>query len=145
MPDRTHGTVIQLAQSDLTYPPPVELLATPDRDHASYPSTQGATDPLWWEPVWDVEPESAARLGATYLGSKDLELSARPFRDALGARAVEADGALRFTWPSGTVLVHHIDRPGITGLALHNGPSASIRIGGAAGSARASGLWATDG
>lgn len=130
-PDRTHGTVIQLAQTDLTYPSPTDLLATRERDHASYPSTQGAVDPLWWQSVWDTEPQSTSRLGSTSLGSADLALSRRLFEDVLGARVVEDDRGLQCAWPGGAVAVHRAHRPGIAGMTVHDGPSENIAIGGA--------------
>ena len=52
-PDRVHGTVVQLAQTDLVYPSPAELLATRDRPHAGGPSTAHASEPSWWLPVWE--------------------------------------------------------------------------------------------
>lgn len=132
VPERTHGTVLQLAQSELAYPAPAELLATRDRNPDMYPSSQGAGDPWWWEPLWDTGPESQARLGATRLGSTDLDASRRLFRGVLGARLTEEqDGTLRFAWPSGSVLVHRANRPGITGMTLEDGPPAGLRIGSA--------------
>lgn len=128
-PDALHATVIQLAQTDLPYPAPAELLATRVRDHRAFPSTQGATDPTWWTPVWDAEPESSARLGATHLGSSDLFTSRRLFEDVLAAEVEDVDGALRFRWKSGAVLVHPSSQPGITGMSLDGGPAGGVRIG----------------
>jgi AcrR family transcriptional regulator len=54
------------------------------------------------------------------------------FEGVLGAQLTDPDGHLRFDWPSGSVLVHHTHRPGIVGMALHDGPAQGFRIGGAA-------------
>jgi catechol 2,3-dioxygenase-like lactoylglutathione lyase family enzyme len=60
VPDDRHGVVVQLAQTDLAYPSPDELLATVQRDTAAFPSSSGAVEPHWWAPVWDTEPVGAA-------------------------------------------------------------------------------------
>ena len=85
-PDAVHGVVIQLAQSDASYPSPAELLTTTARDLDSYPSSAGATDKTWWTPVWEeATPEATAVAGATVLASSDLDLSRRLFAGVLGA------------------------------------------------------------
>lgn len=131
-PDRLHGTVIQLAQTDNAYPEPRELLASRDRDPATFPSMEGATEPLWWTRLWETTAPVATRsrrLGATQLGSTDLLASRRLFEDVLDGEVIEQDGALDLSWPSGSIRVHRADHPGVTGMTLHGGPEAGITIG----------------
>ncbi|MFD2093786.1 VOC family protein [Blastococcus deserti] len=130
-PDHRHGVVVQLAQSDLAYPSAQELLSTRDRDTARFPSTRGATDPLWWTPLWDEAPQLTARLGATHLGSTDLQFSRRLFGDVLGGRVVEGRGFLDISWPGGSLRVHASDRPGVMGASLRGGGADELRIGAA--------------
>ncbi|MBP6995793.1 MAG: VOC family protein [Phycicoccus sp.] len=129
VPEPAHRTVIQLAQTDRSYPTRSELLATQERDVATFPSTRGATDPLWWANLWDTECRGAARLGATLLGSSDLARSRELFVEALGAQVEGGDDALTFTWPSGSLEVRPAVRPGITGMRLADGPANAITIG----------------
>lgn len=129
-PDRVHGTVIQLAQSDLAYPSPAELLATTARTPADCPSSAGATDPDWWHPLWETEAGVPAPLGETFLRSTDLALSSRLFGAVLGADVAEQGDGARFSWPSGAVVVMPAaEAPGVTGMALVGGPAAGIKIG----------------
>ncbi len=130
-PDGRHGVVIQLAQSDLAYPSAQELLSTRDRDPARFPSTRGATDPLWWTPLWDEAPRMTATLGATHLGSTDLEFSRRLFGDLLEGHVTERRGALDISWPGGSLRVHPADRPGVTGVDLRGGAGDALSIGAA--------------
>ena len=75
VPDAAHGVVIQLAETDLVYPTPAELLASPLRDTHVFPSSYGASEPLWWAALWDTAPVGSATLGATRLASTDLDRS----------------------------------------------------------------------
>lgn len=128
-PDGVHGVVVQLAQTDADYPGPAELLASTDRDPALFPSSRGATDPLWWTPVWESPRGSTARLGATHLASTDPAYSRRLFTDALGGELDERADGLHFVWPSGTVRVHTSSRPGVTAMTLDGGPPNGIAVG----------------
>jgi len=128
-PDGIHGVVIQLAQSDTDYPGPAELLASTDRDPALFPSSRGATDPLWWTPVWESPVRSTARLGTTHLASTDPAYSRRLFGDALGGRLDERPDGLHFAWPNGSVRVHAASRPGVTAMTLDGGPPDGIALG----------------
>lgn len=128
-PDAKHGVVIQLAQSDRSYPPVDRLLSSPDRDVDSFPGSRGATEPLWWTPLWETAPGAVARLGTTHLGSTDLEFSRLVFGELLEARVTEDDSALDLSWPGGSVRVHAADRPGVTGMTLRGGPAGGITIG----------------
>jgi len=125
-PDGTHGVVVQLAQSDRAYPRPEDLLATRERDTATFPSTQGAADPLWWAPVWDTAPGATAVLGTTHLGSTDLGASRALFAGVLGGAVTEGERFLHFRWPSGSVRVHAADRAGVLGMDLQGGPDLHI-------------------
>jgi hypothetical protein len=131
VPDDKHGVVIQLAQSDFAYPTPAELLASTRRDTDDLPGSRGAVDRDWWAPVWDTEPAGDAILGATHLVSTDLAYTRDLFGGLLEAEGTEEQDGLRLTWPSGSVVVHRGDRPGILGMDVHPGPAAGLRIGGA--------------
>ena len=129
VPDAAHGVVIQLAQTDLVYPTPAELLAGPQRDTHMFPSSYGASEPLWWAALWDTEPVGSATLGATRLASTDLDRSRSLFGGLLGAAVSEDAGSLTLTWPSGSIRVHRADRPGVVGMDLVGGPPGGVRIG----------------
>jgi catechol 2,3-dioxygenase-like lactoylglutathione lyase family enzyme len=131
VPDGHHRVVLQLAQSDRTYPEPAELLTTHVRDAARFPSSPEGTDPTWWASLWQTAIGSSARLGTTHLGTADLAFSRRFFEDALGASTEEGPGYLEFSWPSGSVRVHASDRPGVAGMHLHDSVKGAIRIGSA--------------
>jgi catechol 2,3-dioxygenase-like lactoylglutathione lyase family enzyme len=131
VPDAYHHVVVQLAQSDRSYPGPAELLATQVRDAASLPSSPGGADPMWWASLWQTPSGSSARLGTTCLGSADLAFSRRLFEDVLRARTEEGPGYLEFSWPSGSVRVCASDRPGVTGMHVHDSDKGAIRIGSA--------------
>ena len=129
VPDAAHGVVIQLAQTDLVYPTPAELLASPLRDTHVFPSSYGASEPLWWAAVLDTAPVGSATLGATRLASTDLDRSRALFGGLLGASVTVGAGSLTLTWPSGSIQVHPADRPGVVGMDLVGGPSGGVRIG----------------
>jgi catechol 2,3-dioxygenase-like lactoylglutathione lyase family enzyme len=131
VPDGYHRVVVQLAQSDRTYPKPTQLLTTQVRDAATFPSSPGATDPTWWTSLWQTPIGPCTRLGTTCLGSADLTFSKRLFEDALKGSTEEGPEYLEFSWPSGSVRVHVSDRPGVTGMHLHDSVKAAIRIGSA--------------
>jgi hypothetical protein len=130
-PDDKHAVVIQLAQTDRSYPPIEQLLSSRARSVEDFPSSRGALDAVWWTRLWDTEPGPVAWLGTTHLGSTDLDFSRLVFEELLGARVTEGESALDFSWPGGTVRVHASDRPGITGMSLHGGPEGGIAIGAA--------------
>ncbi len=130
LPDARHGVVVQLAQTDRSYPGPAELLATRERDPARFPATQRGVDPLWWAELWDTPPGTTARLGATHLASTDVEFSRHLFAGILGGR-VRAGEGLEFSWPSGSVHVHAAERAGVVGMSLRGAPPGGLRIGSA--------------
>ena len=129
VPDAAHGVVIQLAETDLVYPTPAELLASPLRDTHVFPSSYGASEPLWWAALWDTAPGGSATLGATRLASTDLDRSRALFGGLLGANVTEDAGSLILTWPSGSIRVHRADRPGVVGMDLVGGPRDGVQIG----------------
>jgi catechol 2,3-dioxygenase-like lactoylglutathione lyase family enzyme len=129
VPDAAHGVVIQLAQTDLVYPTPSQLLAGQSRDTHMFPSSYGASEPLWWAALWDTEPVGEATLGATRLASTDLDRSRALFGGLLGATVSEDAGSLTLTWPGGSIRVHRADRPGVVGMDLVGGPPGGVRIG----------------
>jgi catechol 2,3-dioxygenase-like lactoylglutathione lyase family enzyme len=120
MPDAVHGTVIQLASSEHTYPSPTELLATRDRDIATMPAVLGATDQFWWESVWETEPDGEASwLGATHLVSNDLRLSRDLFEGVLGGRVDEQEDGFRVSWPSGAIQIRSGEPVGVERVERH--------------------------
>ncbi|WP_311922770.1 VOC family protein [Microbispora sp. H10836] len=128
-PDRRHGVVIQLAQSDRSYPPAGRLLSSRTRVVEDFPSSRGATEPLWWTGLWETAPGPVARLGTTHLASTDLEFSRLVFGELLEARVAGDDSELDLSWPGGSVRVHASDRAGVTGMSLRGGPAGGIAIG----------------
>jgi catechol 2,3-dioxygenase-like lactoylglutathione lyase family enzyme len=129
VPDAAHGVVVQLAQTDLVYPTPAELLTSPARDTHVFPSSYGASEPLWWTELWDTAPQGSATLGATRLASTDLDRSRSLFGGLLGAVVSEGAESLTASWPSGSIRVHRAERPGVVGMDLAGGPPGGVRIG----------------
>lgn len=129
MPDGVHRVVIQLAQSDRQLPTVESLLSTRFRDVASFPSNRGGTDPLWWQFVWEVEPEGSAALGATFLNTTDLARSRRLFEGVLGGTARESCEGVRFVWPRSSLVVRQASRPGVTHVRIHDTTTEEIAIG----------------
>ncbi|GAB4010351.1 VOC family protein [Nocardioides ultimimeridianus] len=128
-PERTHATVIQLAQTDRPAPPLAALLTTRERRPEDFPITAKALDLDWWTPVWDTESEASGALGATYVGTSDPDLSHRLFAEVLGATATAEGDAVRFTWPGGALIVDPTRAPGVHGMQLTGGPAGGIAIG----------------
>ena len=87
--------------------------------------------PAWWEAAWDVARGPAATLGATRLASTDLERTRSLFGGLLGADVIERGDALELRWPSGAIVAHRSDRPGVFGMDLARGPAGGLRIGSA--------------
>lgn len=129
VPDSLHRTVIQLAQSDQVYPEPRDLLATEVRDLSSFPSSKGATEPLWWTSIWATPAVGRTQLGATCVTSTDLAMSRRLFVDVLGAQEESSGGSLDLTWPNGSLRVQAGDAPGITAVNVIGGPIEGLSIG----------------
>lgn len=124
LPDAVHGTVIQLASSDRTYPSPAELRSTRARDMSAMPAVAGATDPFWWTSLWDIDPmEETGWLGATHLVSGDLPLSRELFGTVLGGDVVGEDTGFRTSWPSGELCVSSGENIGVTRLERHGAGS----------------------
>jgi hypothetical protein len=129
MPDDKHGVVIQLAQTDFDYPPPAELLDTNRRDVQVFPSSYGATEPLWWTSLWDTPRGEPVVLGATHLASTDLDYTRDLFGGLLGADVSRTADGFTLVWPGGSVQVHRGDRPGVQSVDLHGAGERSIWIG----------------
>lgn len=105
------------------------MLSTTERDIDSFPSSRGATNPMWWTPVWETAVGRIAEFDATHLGSTNLALSRRLFEGVLGAQTRAIADGFDFCWPSGMVCVHQRTTPGIIELELTNGPSVDLEIG----------------
>ncbi|TQS31104.1 hypothetical protein [Microbispora sp. KK1-11] len=59
------------------------------RDVEDFPSSRGATEPLWrarlWRArLWETAPGAVARLGATHIASTDLAFFRLVFGEPLG-------------------------------------------------------------
>lgn len=131
LPDTVHGVVIQLASSTRTYPTPRELLASTRRTPQTYPSSRGATDPLWWQDLWNTPPGPPAVAGATVLRSTDLTATRAFFEHVLQAATAETPDGLHLTWPSGTLLAVAAAAPGVHGVHVLGGPPRGIPLGSA--------------
>lgn len=129
MPDDVHGTVIQLASSDKSYPSPAELHASRERDMSAMPAVAGATDQSWWTSLWDTEPaDHNGWLGATHVVSGDLSLSRELFSSVLGGRLEEREDGFRVVWPSGAIQVRAGEPVGVERVERH-GVGADWAIG----------------
>jgi catechol 2,3-dioxygenase-like lactoylglutathione lyase family enzyme len=135
-PDGLHATVIQLAHSDRDYPTPRELLNVTERRPAAMPSVIGARDPNWWTGLWETEPQQQRALGATRLGSSNLDASRQLFEGVLCGDVQEVEGGLLFVWPSGRVHVQHSERPGVIGMNVLDEAATDIVLGSSRISAR---------
>lgn len=127
-PDSRHNIVIQLAQSDRTYPAPAELMTTRERDVESFPSARGATDLTWWEPVWTGDTGPAATLARIRLAATDPGFSEALFGDVLGGEAAVVPDGTEYHWPGGTLLVSPQESAGLQTVELADA-DAGLRIG----------------
>lgn len=118
MPDAVHGIVIQLAETDRTFPPASLLLSTQERDPSSGPGTRGATAPDWWTTIWDTEAGPRARLASVTLASTDLAASRRLFAGLLGGSVSDVGDEVRCAWAGGRICVRHADTPGVSDVTL---------------------------
>lgn len=122
MPDAVHGTVIQFARSDKSYPSRAQLLASRERDMAAMPSVAGSTDHFWWDALWDEEPDDeAAWLGPTHLVSGDLALSREFFNAVLGGEITDDEDGFSVGWPSGGIRVRGGEPVGVARVERHGG------------------------
>ncbi len=130
MPDARHRTVLQLAQTDRSFPSRRELLASQARDSSTLPSNRGATDPDWWTGLWDEPPGSTAVARDVHLRVTDLERSSTLFGGVLGGRAEPLPDGVRFRWPSGTLHLHPHERAGVVRVDIdQEDPGPGLRIG----------------
>lgn len=130
LPDANHAVVIQLAQSDRTYPGADKLLSTRDRAPETLPNVSGAVDPLWWTSLWETAPAAEnARLSTTHLASTDVQFSRNLFEGILNGVRTEGQNCVTFSWPSGSLRVHKAPRPGVTAMSLLGRPPSELRIG----------------
>lgn len=129
LPDPAHRVVIQLSASDRSYPAAAELLSSTLRNVESQPSVQGASEPLWWTPVWTTDALRNSGIGPTRLGSADLDASHVLFASLLGGSASYIDDTVTFTWPGGAVCIHPSDSPGVTGIAVNDPGVETMLIG----------------
>ncbi|MFE7173684.1 VOC family protein [Streptomyces sp. NPDC057616] len=129
LPDARLRVVVQLAQTDRSYPPTEELLTSRERDVTSLPSTGSATDSDWWTPVWSTPAGPAVVLGPTHLSTTDPEFSRNLFASVLEADVTGHDDELLFTWPSGALRVRTAEHAGITGVGLEDTSVEGLTIG----------------
>lgn len=130
MPDARHDVVLQLAQTDRTFPTARELLASRTRDAAALPSNRGATDPDWWTEVWD---EPAGPVGVArdiHLRVTDLARSSVLFGEILGGRPEPGVDGIRLRWPGGALQLHPHARAGVARVDIdQDDPWPGLRIG----------------
>jgi len=115
-PHPATGCVIQLAQTPHTYPTPAELLATNERDLASFASSQGALDNTWWLPIWEQTPGPSIRWDTIATRSSDQPALLTIYRDVLGASVTTEGDSTICAWPSGTITIDPAGKSGIHGL-----------------------------
>lgn len=119
MPDRFHGVVVQLADTDRSFPTPDELLATRERRADRFPSNRGASGGDWWTSVWDEPSGPAVTSRSTELVSTDLGASDRLFRDVLHGEVVARGSAgRRYAWARSELVVRGGDRAGVVALGV---------------------------
>lgn len=119
LPTPATGCVIQLAQSSRGYPSRAALRQTNERDVAHYPSSFGAVDQRWWEPLWDTPPGAEVPCTGVAMSSSQPDAVAAIFTEVLQAEDPgRGDVTRRFHWPNGSIDVRHADRSGITGVLL---------------------------
>ncbi|MBE3009499.1 VOC family protein [Microbispora sp. NEAU-D428] len=128
-PDRRHGVVIQLAQSDRSHPPVDRLLSSRTRDVGDFPAPGEPPSRCGGPDCGRPRQERSHGWTARIWRRRTLEFSRLVFGEPLGARVAEEDSALDLSWPGGSVRVHASDRPGVTGMSLRGGPADGIAIG----------------
>jgi len=124
-PHPATGCVVQLARSDRRYPPAAELVSTQQRDVESFPSSPEATDPRWWEGIWETSGvPDPAQLTRLHWHTTDPALLTALLRDVLDGVPDESD-ALR--WPSMTITPTAADRSGIGSVSvMRNGTRSDV-------------------
>ncbi len=115
-PHPATGCVIQLAQTPHSYPTPSELLATNERDLASFPSSQGALDNTWWLPIWDQPAGPSIRWDTIVTRSSDVPALLTIYRDVLGASVTTQGDSMICAWPAGTITIEPAEKSGIVGV-----------------------------
>ncbi|MEX1271091.1 MAG: VOC family protein [Acidimicrobiia bacterium] len=111
-PKDAHGTVIQIAQSDLPSPPMAEWLESLPEGITSFDG-----DGPWWDSESVSESETAATLHRVVIASPDVTAGRAFYQEVLGG---VADGN-SITWDGGEILLEategrpRVDRLEITG------------------------------
>ncbi|MGO4807780.1 hypothetical protein AB4089_21965 [Arthrobacter sp. 2MCAF15] len=127
MPDRVHGVVIQIADTDRPAPD-LSALISSDRTPVEFPFHHLGTQRGWWEP-YVHPPRRRARLVSTVLRTTDLDLSKRLFGTVLSAQTQdESATAAAFLWRRGQLKVEVDVNPGISHLVIENGPNDQFKI-----------------
>ncbi len=117
-PKDAHGTVIQIAQSDMPEPPMSQWLAT-------LPESLVIFDGLgaWWDEDSVRTSESHSTLERIVITTPDPEAGVAFYRDVLGG---SADGNT-ITWPGGEILLESAeDRPRVDRLEIDGHPMITI-------------------
>jgi catechol 2,3-dioxygenase-like lactoylglutathione lyase family enzyme len=127
-PHPATGCVIQLAQTPHGYPTPSELLATNERDLASFPSSQGALDNTWWLPIWDQQAGPSIQWDTIATRTNDLPALLTIYRDVLGASVTTEGASTICAWPSGTITIDPAEKSGIDGVRYHRKPGDSAQL-----------------
>ena len=111
-PKDAHGTVIQIAQSDMPEPPMAQWLETLPESLTIFDG-----DGAWWDQDSVGTADSAATLERIVIATPDPEAGVAFYRDVLGG---SVDGPT-ITWPGGEILLEpsagrpRVDRLEISG------------------------------
>ena len=115
-----HGTVIQIAQSDLAELPMAEWLDGLPETLVSFDGT-----PPWWDAASVLDGRSAATLQRVVIATPDTADGVAFYRDVLGGNVL----GTTITWDGGEILLEAAEgRPRVDRLEVAGHPS--IEIGG---------------
>jgi methylmalonyl-CoA/ethylmalonyl-CoA epimerase len=117
-PKDSHGTVIQIAQSDMPEPPMSQWLETLPESLVIFDG-----EGVWWDADSWLDAASAATLRRIVIATPDPEAGVDFYRDVLNGKA---DGHA-ITWPGGEVLLEPSEgRPRVDRLEIEDNPSTTI-------------------
>ncbi|UOQ59833.1 VOC family protein [Leucobacter rhizosphaerae] len=131
--DHGLGVVVQIADTNLEYPPMRDFISDVVEDPASIPHNRDGIDRHWWRSVRELPgPSSPAHLVRVELESEDVAGIARLFTGPLGGRVTSsADRMVEIAWGESVLRVHDGPESGVRVLGYRGGPSTGMAIGSA--------------